>query len=403
MSEPLATTVTSLPFNPATAPQSAPSKSHHVLSPGSTTPKKFRNVHTSWNPAFDGSIIPIFLAIVRLRLTGKLPWPSTSPELRAPVVKPTFLPSRTGSASNNNKLRATWLGHACFYVEFPSGLRVLFDPVFESACSPIGFLGPHRYTPPPCQIRDLPLVDAVVISHSHYDHLSSPSIKEVVAAHPNAHFFVGLGLAKWFHRSGIQKVTEMDWWDQAEITLSAGNAGSDSAEIKGVVSCLPCQHSSGRTLRDKDTTLWASWSVLSGGKSVYFAGDTGYRALPTKPPAGPIEDADSKAYGELEYLPGCPSFREIGQFRGPFDLGLIPIGAYKPRQWMSPVHASPEDAVEIFRDTRCQRALGMHWGTWVLTTEEIDEPPKKLREGMKAKGLDEGLFGVVDIGGSAEY
>lgn len=126
--------------------------------------------------------------------------------------------------------------------------------------------------------------------------------------------------------------------------------------------------------------------------------DTGYRAVP-KLPAG--EDDYSAKYS---HLPHCPAFSQIGVHRGPFDLGLIPIGAYEPRFVMSPMHANPKDSVNIFKDTKCRNALGMHWGTWVLTEEDVLEPPRKLKEALKESGIEEvGRFDVVDIGVSREY
>jgi L-ascorbate metabolism protein UlaG (beta-lactamase superfamily) len=338
-------------------------------------------------------------------LTGSLKFPDTTPPT-VTVIEPTFLPSRTASDS----LRATWLGHACYYVEFPSGLRVLFDPVFEDRCSPFSFMGPKRYTQPPCHIKDLPIVDLVVISHSHYDHLSHPTVLELHKAHPNATFLVGLGLKKWFHDSGIENVEELDWWQDVDITLSpstgvkrVSDASSTGPSAKGSditarISCLPCQHISARSAFDKAHTLWASWAVTSGGKSVWFGGDTGYRAVPELP-----KEVDD--YGdEYAHLPHCPAFKQIGDLRGPFDLGLIPIGAYDPRYIMSPMHANPFDSVNIFVDTKCKRAMGIHWGTWVLTTEDVLEPPQLLKKAMAKKGLPEtGVFDVCDIGESREF
>ncbi|KAI7277187.1 hypothetical protein KC335_g10 [Hortaea werneckii] len=173
-----------------------------------------------------------------------------------------------------------------------SGLRVLFDPVFEARCSPFSFMGPKRYTEMPCEIEDLPFIDAVVISHSHYDHLSHPTIKRISQKYPGCHFFVGLGNKEWFTNMGIsdKKVTELDWWDERTITLSAppseigsvvssnGSEGPDKPQnITATIGCLPCQHTSARTPFDKGHTLWASWSISSGGKKVWFGGDTGYR------------------------------------------------------------------------------------------------------------------------------
>jgi L-ascorbate metabolism protein UlaG (beta-lactamase superfamily) len=300
-------------------------------------------------------------------------------------------------------MRATWLGHACYYVEYPSGLRVLFDPVFEDRCSPFTFLGPKRYTPRPCDIGDMPFVDAVVISHSHYDHLSAPTVQELQKKYPEAHFFVGLGLAKWFHSIGVNRVTEMDWWEDADMILTpkAGEEGGEKP-ITARISCLPAQHSSARGPFDKDTTLWCSWGVTSGDgpskKSVWFGGDTGYRAVPH------IRKGEDDWGPEHADLPVCPQFAEIGKLRGPFDLGLIPIGAYSPRFLFSPMHANPYDSVEIFRDTACVKAMGIHWGTWVLTNEAVLEPPALLRLALKRRDLPEtGVFDVCEIGESRDF
>jgi L-ascorbate metabolism protein UlaG (beta-lactamase superfamily) len=343
----------------------------------------------------------------RARVSGNMPSPDVS-NVKIPVVQPDLLASRTGS----DALRATWLGHACYFVEFPGGLRVLFDPVFEDRCTPVQWAGPKRYSPPACSLADLPPVDAVVISHSHYDHLSHPSVQEIARRNPEAHFFVGLGLEKWFHASGITKVTELDWWQDADLVLTKAKpaeGGADAAEaaeadktapdtISARITCLPCQHSSGRTATDRDTTLWASWAVRSGGKSVWFGGDTGYRRVPRVGKG--VDD-----YGaEYEALPRCPQFKQIGELRGPFDLGLIPIGAYSPRWLFSWMHANPYDSVEIFKETRCRRAMGIHWGTWVLTSEEVEEPPRMLREALKASGIAEtGVFDVCDVGETREF
>lgn len=214
------------------------------------------------------------------RLKGNGNNPDTKPPT-VTVRKPDFLPSR-----ETPKVRATWLGHACYYVEFPGGLRVLFDPVFEArcgpCCSPIPLtLGPKRFTEPPCQIKDIPIIDAVVISHNHYDHLSFPTVSEIAKRHPRCHFFVPLGNKSWFHSGGIHQVTELDWWDEREIALSSQENGpqveqvgetSAVAEIKARISCLPCQHVTARGAFDKYKTLWASWVIESGGSKVYFTG-----------------------------------------------------------------------------------------------------------------------------------
>ena len=216
----------------------------------------------------------------RRKITCQAHSPDTSPPT-VPVHKPIFLPSR-----DTPRLRATWLGHACYYIEFPSGFRVLFDPVFEECCAPFTIKSLKRYTPPPCEIEDLPIVDAVVISHNHYDHLSYPTIQRLKKKFPEAHFFAPLGNKEWFEKSGVTKVTELDWWESRDVKLEelsqkGGRAGSVSVSsvdmgktsgITATIGALPCQHISARTPFDKAKTLWASWSVESGGAKVWFAG-----------------------------------------------------------------------------------------------------------------------------------
>lgn len=385
-----AITITTSPASPG--PDDVSKKSHHLK-------VGFTNPWDSWRE-FSGP--QVIKALIARRLSGKANTPDTTPPT-VPVRKPEFLPSR-----ETPNLRATWLGHACYYVEFPSGLRVLFDPVFEDRCSPFSFAGPKRYTKMPCKVEDIPVIDAVFISHNHYDHLSYPTVKEIAKLHPNCHFFAPLGNKRWFTESGIHSVTELDWWDERDIILSPsqqstteveapGEASVKAADIKARIGCLPCQHTSARGPFDKSKTLWSSWYIESGGRKVYFAGDTGYRAVPEFP-----DDVDD--YAPEHKLPICPAFKQVGEFRGPFDLGLIPIGAYDPRWIMSPMHANPRDSVNIFMDTKCKQALGIHWGTWVLTEEDVLEPPKKLKDALKVNGIPEtGVFDVCDIGESREF
>jgi N-acyl-phosphatidylethanolamine-hydrolysing phospholipase D len=257
-----------------------------------------------------------------------------------------------------------------------------------------------------------------VISHNHYDHLSYPTIQRIVKKYPSAHFFAPLGNKKWFVDCGVdaKKVDELDWWETRDVkfetqkggeksvsiststsTSTTGQGNGDANAMTATFGALPCQHVSARTPFDKNKTLWASWSVTSGASSVYFAGDTGYRTVPQLP--ADVDDY-SAAYA---HLPVCPAFAQIGVHRGPFDLGLIPIGAYEPRWMFSAMHADPKDSANIFVDTKCNKALGMHWGTWVLTEEDVLEPPRKLKEALAWKGIDEGAFVAVDIGESREF
>jgi L-ascorbate metabolism protein UlaG (beta-lactamase superfamily) len=378
----MATVAVSIPPKPASAPEDAGLRAHH-----NSKGKGFIN---PWDSFQDRNL----WEFVKWAWFGQRKPVDTTPPTVA-VHTPEFLPSR-----ETVQLRATWLGHACFYVEFPGGLRVLFDPVFTQRCSPLTFLGPKRYTEIPCQIEEIPFIDAVIISHNHYDHMSHPTLTKIKEIHKSCHFFVPLGNKPWYDREGFQNVTELDWWDQREISIKLPVAAVTPGEtaIEATISCLPCQHTSARTGFDKAHTLWASWGVESGGKKVWFGGDTGYRTVPK------IEKGEDDYSGQHSQLPHCPAFKQIGDLRGPFDLGLIPIGAYEPRYLMSPVHANPYDSVNIFADTRCKRALGIHWGTWVLTDEEVLEPPRMLKHALKWKGLaEDDLFETIEIGVSKEY
>ena len=234
---------------------------------------------------------------------------------------------------------------------------------------------------------------------------------KIVHKHPNVHFFVPLKVKKWFVSSKIkpEQVTELDWWEERHMVVSASkekpipssesrNIGhSEPEKILARIGCLPSQHTSNRSINDRSHTLWASWSVESEGKKIYFGGDTGYRAVPELP-----DGTDD--YGEGHDYPRCPAFKEIGDLRGPFDLGLVPIGAYSPRFIFASMHANPFDSVEIFKDTKCQRAMGIHWGTWVLTEEDVLEPPRLLKKALKASGIaEEGVFDTCNIGESREF
>jgi len=250
--------------------------------------------------------------------------------------------------------------------------------------------------------------------------LEKPTIIKLAKTHPNVHFFVPLGLKQWFNNNGVTKVTELDWWGQCSLHLSAADndkntttkdaqsqssvtstttSSKANSAVTATISCLPNQHVSARTPFNKCATLWASWGVESGGKNVYFAGDTGYRTIPD----AKLAELDYD-HPDIQALPHCPAFKEIGEHRGPFDLGLIPIGAYEPREIMSAMHANPYDSVEIFKDTKCKRAMGIHWGTWVLTEEDVLEPPKLLKQVLKLRGMpEEGVFDVCDIGESRQF
>ncbi|KDQ61052.1 hypothetical protein JAAARDRAFT_124098 [Jaapia argillacea MUCL 33604] len=323
-----------------------------------------------------------------------------------PIRKPTWGLQQDGTSLDTNtadKIKATWLGHACFLVEFPArskagsplpsrGARILFDPVFTCRCSPSQLVGPKRFTPAPCKMEEIPEVDAIVISHNHYDHLDTTTIRSLLARQRTPHIFAPLGNESYFRSIGIPTTHThtMDWWETKHVETDV-QSESGVQKVAFDVTCTPAQHFTGRGIFDRFKTLWASWvveEVVEGqdksGAKAYFAGDTGYRAV--------LDGQDE------DKVPTCPAFKEIGERFGGFDLAMIPIGAYLPRRFMSPIHCAPQDSVRIFQDVRAKRAIGMHWGTWVLTTEDVVEPPKRLAEECKKAGIEDGAFSVCDIG-----
>ncbi len=248
--------------------------------------------------------------------------------------------------ANGTDPAVTWIGHATFLIQM-DGINVLTDPHWSDRASPVGFAGPRRLVPPGLRFEDLPPIHLVLISHDHYDHLDLPTIRRLAVSH-RPRFLVPLGLARWFDRRQVEPVRELDWWE--------------SEKIDGcLLTCLPAQHFSGRTLWDHNRRLWCGWAIHSSAHQIYFAGDTGYdRTL----------------------------FDEIARCIGPVDLAALPIGAYLPPRIMQFVHSTPEQAVRIFSDLRAGRLLAMHWGTFDLAEEPLGEPPKRLEAEAARLGLD---------------
>lgn len=237
---------------------------------------------------------------------------------------------------------------------------MLTDPMWSARASPVQWAGPHRLTTPGVALDALPPIDVVLISHNHYDHLDAASVRAVARRHPSARWFAPLGVARYVRRWGARTVSELDWWDVA-------NADGYT------VACVPAQHASGRTPFNRMRSLWCGWTIRAGRHTIYFAGDTAYH----------------------------PEFAEISRRHGPFDLCVLPIGAYEPRWFMQPVHVNPEEAVRIHLDVRARRSIGMHFGTFQLTDEAIDEPIAALSRARDAAGVPADAFAVLDFGETA--
>lgn len=232
-------------------------------------------------------------------------------------------------------LRATWLGHATVLLEL-DGQRILTDPMLSERASPFQFIGPERFHPSPIALKDLAGIDAVVISHNHYDHLDEATIRHL--APQGTDFYVPLGVGTHLLDWDVPaaQIHEMDWWDE---------------ETRGNLSLVatPSRHYSGRGLADYKGTLWASWALIGPKHRVFFSGDSGYGSL----------------------------FRDIGAGVGPFDLTLIKIGSYGPGQSWIDIHMSAEDAILSHQDLQGQRMLPIHWGTFNLGIHAWDEPIRR--------------------------
>ena len=234
-----------------------------------------------------------------------------------------------------------WIGQSTILLNYKN-LTVLTDPQFSNRASPLFFGGPKRVTPTPFEIEDLPNIDIVLISHNHYDHLDRSSIKDLVKHQPSIKFLVPLGLGQTLYKWGVVDVTELDWWQAVKFQ-----------EIE--IQPTPVKHWSCRSLFDRNKSLWAGWMIKWDDFSFYFAGDSGY----------------------------SNDFKETAKRLGNPTLAAIPIGAYEPRDFMKAAHMNPEEAVKAFEDLQAKYGVAIHWGTFKLTTELMDEPPERLRRSQK--------------------
>lgn len=322
----------------AVNPYYNPAKAHH-------RPDGFRNI----DPA--ASMPRPFSEFLRWRGERAL-LDTASPKLDLAALVPDlgFIRGRT------NHFSLTWIGHATALVQIGNA-NVLTDPHFSERASPVQWYGPKRWQPPAVRLEELPRIDVVLISHNHYDHLDEDSVR-ALNAQPGGPplFVVPLGVERWLASVGVTNARALDWWDSLKVK-----------EL--TVHLTPLQHWSRRTLTDANTTLWGGFVVEgeSRGKPrrVFFAGDTGY----------------SKQH-----------FSDIGNRFGGFDLALLPIGAYEPRWFMRAQHVNPEEAVQIHRDLRARLSIGIHWGTFQLTDEPLDQAVTDLAAARSKLGVNERAF-----------
>jgi L-ascorbate metabolism protein UlaG (beta-lactamase superfamily) len=239
----------------------------------------------------------------------------------------------------------TWVGHSTLLVQL-DGVNILTDPQWSERASPVSYAGPRRVVAPGLAFDALPPIHFVLISHDHYDHLDVATVTRLARVHRPL-FLVPLGIKRWLGDLGIFDVEELDWWQSRTLRQLT-------------FTCVPAQHFSGRTAWDTNRRLWSGWTVTGRDKRFFFAGDTAHYDV----------------------------FTEIGRRLGPFDLAAIPIGAYLPPRIMKGSHTSPEEALRVLADVQGRRFLAIHWGTFDLAEEPLDEPPRRLAAEVQRLGLD---------------
>lgn len=288
---------------------------------------------------------PLTDVVKWMRTRQRRPWPT-----HVPLEPHRALPV----AVEPGRVAVTFIGHSTFLIRTASTVMIT-DPVFTPHAGPFGRMGPRRVRPPAIAPAALRPVDLVLVSHNHYDHLQPSSLRLFA---DRASYVTPLGVSRQLGLPpGRRSSRELDWWQ---------NTTMGGAEI----TCVPAQHFSARTPFDRDRTLWCGFIVRVDGVTIYFAGDSGYST----------------------------HFAEIGNRSPAIDVALLPIGAYEPRWFMTPVHMNPDEAVRAHRDTRARVSIGLHFGTFQLTDEGIDEPLRALEAAKAAHGVD--AFRVLDFGES---
>lgn len=285
--------------------------------------------------------------VLRWRMTSKrTPWPRWIEAERRFAPPPEPGPGEAG---------VTFINHSTFLIRV-AGLNVLTDPIWSERASPLSWAGPRRVRAPGLFFDALPAVHLVLVSHNHYDHMDLPTLRRLDHAHRPL-FLTGLGNRRYLRDRGLRNVEELDWW-QTHPFPSLG------------VTLTPARHFARRGLFDTNRTLWGGFHLEGAGLRILFAGDSGY--------------------GD--------HFRAIRQRLGPPDLALLPIGAYEPRWFMREAHVNPAEAVQAHQDLESRQSVAMHFGTFQLTDEGIDEPVQALQQSLAERGLDAERFRVLGFG-----
>lgn len=280
-------------------------------------------------------------------------------------VPDSFIYPLSFTALDKTQPTVTWINHSTFLVKVGS-MHLLTDPIWSDRCSPLSRFGPVRRHPPALRLLELPRIDCVLISHDHYDHLDKQTVLSLHRLFPDIIWLVPEGVKEWFTKLGMTRIIEKHWWESSSFSFH---------DVKMKATAVPAQHFSGRTISNKNTTLWAGWVVEfednSLNKRLYFAGDTGYNQH---------------------------DFKAIGSKWEKIDLSLIPIGSYLPRKFMAPVHVEPQDAVQIHKDVGSMLSIAMHYKTFHLSDELMHQPPYDLFLALQKEKINPSTFLALDPG-----
>jgi L-ascorbate metabolism protein UlaG (beta-lactamase superfamily) len=259
-------------------------------------------------------------------------------------------------------VRITFVNHSTFLIQF-DGINILTDPVWSERTSPFSWAGPKRMRPPGIRFEDLPQIHYILLSHNHYDHLDITTLKKL-SDRFSPKIFTALGVKAFLDQNGVNNAVDMDWWNTLLM--------QDSIQVQAV----PAQHFSGRGTFDRDATLWCGFVVKRNEGNIYFAADTGYNGT---------------------------TFKEIGDRCAPINLALIPIGAFKPEWFMSPIHCSPAEAVKIHMDCKSKQSIATHFGTFPLADDGLRDPGNELILALKELNVSRDKFLIPDEGVAMDF
>jgi L-ascorbate metabolism protein UlaG (beta-lactamase superfamily) len=302
-------------------------------------------------------------AIPRMLLEPRTPWPSRvddppspGPLARSGAAEWEQAPNRVPRLDGASAI-VTFIGHSTFLIQTPAG-NILTDPIYSERAGPLNAIGPRRVRPPAVRFDDLPHIAMVLLSHNHYDHCDRRTLR-TLARRFNPTIITPLGNGALVRSTGAHRVEELDWWQLAQ---------SSSLPL----TLTPAHHFSARGPFDRNRALWGGFLLQLGGARLFFAGDTAY----------------------------APFFHDVRDRLGPIDLALLPIGAYEPRWFMQAVHMNPAEAVQAHLDLGATESIGMHFGTFQLTSEGIDDPLRALEEARRARDIPPSRFRTLRFGES---